>query len=879
MGNVRQCSMNKKILLFLVCVFLVTIIVSGAETEIPVVIKTKTDLMATTLTEEQIEQIEKLSVVEKIEFVPLFSASLQDSSVQINASSSWNLQQNAVNLTGTGETICVIDTGVDFTHLDLRTKNLTCVIDCYNKACVENCSVLDDNNHGTHAAGIAAASSGINGAAKGANLIGLKVLDAGGNSHPTTGSIDIMNAIQWCVTNRETYNISVVSMSLGTSALFGTACDSSFSSTITPAINNATLFNISVIVASGNSGPGIPRNTTAISAPACIANSTAVSAVDKDDSISSYGHYNNLTDFFAPGTNINSTLAGGGYVISSGTSMSAPHVSAAFALIRQFYRLQTDLIYKPSQIETTLKNNGKNITVPDGYNITRINIYGAIISLDSLKPNVSLTSPQNNQVSPIKNRTFECNATDLQLKNTTLFLWNSTSSIINQTSSTFSQASNTLNYNITNISEGTYHWNCLNYDQNENSAFASSNFTFTVGGILSTLSSPSDNSFTNNNDTNFTCESNSESTYSLINNNFYLWNSSSLIYNETKNISGLSNITAFNFTLPAETNYLWNCFASNNNSNSSFASSNYSLTYDTTMPNITLISPTDSYSATGTQTITFQYNLTDNLNITQCNLILNSVNVAANDSLITNTTNNILYSVSEGAYSWQINCTDKANNIGNSSSRTLTINSPSTSSSSSSGGGSSSSGRVTTTQILTPSDEELASGWTKELKKSDKVKIKIFDSEFEQHILTINEITKDSVMITIQSNSITFKLGIGQSIKLNLTSANFYDLYIKLDSIADNKAKLTVQTILEEIPKVQKESLENKTINSNETAPQQQAEEEQDVPTSNTKSSVIILVSIILILLIILGTYLKSRKQMKREIIREVREDLRKRGK
>jgi len=57
------------------------------------------------------------------------------------------------------------------------------------------------------------------------------------------------------------------------------------------------LLNISVIAATGNSGNGIPRNTTSIAAPACIFNVTSVSATNKDDSISSYGHYNYLTYF------------------------------------------------------------------------------------------------------------------------------------------------------------------------------------------------------------------------------------------------------------------------------------------------------------------------------------------------------------------------------------------------------------------------------------------------------------------------------------------------------------------------------------------------------------------------------------------------------
>ena len=55
------------------------------------------------------------------------------------------------------------------------------------------------------------------------------------------------------------------------------------------------------------------------------------------------------------------------------------------------------------------------------------------------------------------------------------------------------------------------------------------------------------------------------------------------------------------------------------------------------------------------------------------------------------------------------------------------------------------------------------------------------------------------VNLTLRSTPIRIVLGIGQSIKLNLTSSEYYDLYIKLEDITNNKAKLTIQTIYETI--------------------------------------------------------------------------------
>jgi len=58
-------------------------------------------------------------------------------------------------------------------------------------------------------AGIIAASGNINGVAIGADLIGVKVLDSTGNGHATTAETDLVNAIDWCVLNRNLHNISL----------------------------------------------------------------------------------------------------------------------------------------------------------------------------------------------------------------------------------------------------------------------------------------------------------------------------------------------------------------------------------------------------------------------------------------------------------------------------------------------------------------------------------------------------------------------------------------------------------------------------------------------------------------------------------------------
>ncbi|MBU3912620.1 MAG: S8 family serine peptidase, partial [Nanoarchaeota archaeon] len=583
------------------------------------------NLIVANVDKNEAEKLEESNAVKRVYYSHSFSASLQDSVRIINATIVWPSQISGINLTGIGESVCVIDTGINFTHPDLLGRNKTCVIDCFGKSCVENCSISDDNGHGTHVAGIVAASSGITGISPGAGLIGLKVLDSSGNSASGgQGEIDIMNAIQWCITNKNNYNISVISMSLGSDTIYSSYCDSKF--TLTTSVNNATLYNISVIAAAGNSG-----STTNISGPACITNATAVGWTNKNDTINTNSNRNSLVKLMAPGTSINSTFYGGScpagfvcngnYAAVSGTSMATPHVAGAIAIINQFLKL-TGQSKTTKEIEAVLNNTGKRIQDTTGLNFSRIDVYSAIISLDNLAPNVFLISPLNNHINLSRNYTFSCNATDLALKNVSFYLWNSSNSAVNLSFLIVSGSFSSVLFNVSNIPYGSYKWNCLFYDENGNFSSASSNFTLTIGGVLASLISPADNNYTSTNFTEFTCQSESAEN-SLANISFYLWNSSNLVYNETRNISGASNSTIFNYTFSAEDRYKWGCLAFANDSNY-YSSGNFSITYDISKPNISLAEPYPSDETSSSASKIFYYNVSDNFNISSCSLIINN---------------------------------------------------------------------------------------------------------------------------------------------------------------------------------------------------------------------------------------------------------------
>ncbi len=355
--------------------------------------------LALELSKEEIYELGNNPNVDLIFADRLVQAFLQDSIPLINANKTWAKQISGINLTGTGETICIIDTGINFTHPDFQNRILAeycycslnegAVSDCCPDETSEDNNSKDNNGHGTHVAGIVAANGGIRGVAINVGIVSIKVL----NSSGTGSGSDIRAAIDWCVSNSSIYNISVISMSLG-GDIYNSYCDNSIDGIIyyRDSINSAIAKNISVIVATGNDG-----NKTHISSPACIQNATAVGATDKSNNIASYSNRNNLTDLFAPGSNINSTNYLGGYIEHSGTSMATPHVAGAFAIVRQFFILQNGRVPTPSEIQNALNNTGVLIDDNSGsrLNFSRIDIYSAILSLENISQNITLISPEN----------------------------------------------------------------------------------------------------------------------------------------------------------------------------------------------------------------------------------------------------------------------------------------------------------------------------------------------------------------------------------------------------------------------------------------------------------------------------------------------------
>lgn len=244
-------------------------------------------------------------------------------------------------------TVAVIDTGIDASHVDLDGGKVIGWKDFVNN----RATAYDDQGHGTHVAGIAAGAGDGNssyvGVAPGAALVGVKVLDSRGS-----GSMSNVTAgIDWCISNKSTYGIDVINMSLGTSG----SSDGSDATSL--ATNRAADAGIVVAVAAGNSGP----STKTIGSPGAAEKALTVGAMadpgEKGFNLANFSSRGTTADgrikpdIAAPGVNIMAAKAnsGNGYVSYSGTSMATPFTAGTVALM-----LDANPNLTPDQVKSTL---------------------------------------------------------------------------------------------------------------------------------------------------------------------------------------------------------------------------------------------------------------------------------------------------------------------------------------------------------------------------------------------------------------------------------------------------------------------------------------------------------------------------------------------
>ncbi|HQX63318.1 MAG TPA: S8 family serine peptidase, partial [Thermomicrobiales bacterium] len=286
----------------------------------------------------------------------------------------------ALGWTGSGQTVAILDTGIDTDHPFFGSRIVSQA--CYSNAAgagggVTLCPNGQNSDtgtnaadamtgqcqnggtnlctHGTHVAGIAAGNAfnvtGApgNGVAPGANIIAIQVFtrlnqDAECSSPVVVGSapcvrtyasdqiLGMQRVLALNGTGPGLWRVAAVNMSLG-GGQHNAACDTDSRKT---AIDNLLAAGIATVISAGNDG-----YLNEVGDPGCISTAVTVGSTTDGDAVSGFSNRGQLLDIFAPGDTVDSSVPDDAWGNKSGTSMAAPHVTGAFAILRQAYPTAT----------------------------------------------------------------------------------------------------------------------------------------------------------------------------------------------------------------------------------------------------------------------------------------------------------------------------------------------------------------------------------------------------------------------------------------------------------------------------------------------------------------------------------------------------------
>lgn len=261
-------------------------------------------------------------------------------------------------------TLAVVDSGAQLNHPDLvsriwRSNQGVSGYDFVNG----DDDPSDDFGHGTHVAGIAVAQRD--------NAIGIrgvmgdwsKLMAVKSQNNQGSGTMaDVINSLRWAVDNgAEVVNLSLASRQQNQA--------------LVDALSYAVAKGVTVVVAAGNNGEQITTTNfiTPIGYAAGFPGVIGVGSIDTDSNLrSNFSNYgSNFVEIGAPGSLGNaagllSTFTDGRYFGVSGTSMSAPHVAGAAALVTGFLKTHS-VNFNPDQVEQLILGSARVTSVNSNY--------------------------------------------------------------------------------------------------------------------------------------------------------------------------------------------------------------------------------------------------------------------------------------------------------------------------------------------------------------------------------------------------------------------------------------------------------------------------------------------------------------------------------
>lgn len=338
--------------------------------------------------------------VASIQADELLAPDLAQSVPKINAD-----DVQALGVTGAGTSVAIVDTGVDAD--EPMTNGKVVAEACFARGedgalnGAGSCPGGGDSQagagsatncpwtgcyHGTHVASTAAGATRLingvphTGVAVGANIVSVDVFSlftspatcgTGVTQCVRSWSSDQLAALNWIIGQADAQNVAAVNMSLG-SGSNATNCDAN---ALKSAIDVLRSAGVATVISAGNSGA-----KDGIGAPACISSAISVGATDDNDAVASFSQSASILDVLAPGVNItaeyptNPADPTGDYVVTlSGTSMAAPHVAGAVALL-----LDANPALTITQVENALIATGVPVTDTNGITKPRIDVLAAL---------------------------------------------------------------------------------------------------------------------------------------------------------------------------------------------------------------------------------------------------------------------------------------------------------------------------------------------------------------------------------------------------------------------------------------------------------------------------------------------------------------------